>query len=167
MAFKVLSVSYFKLGKFETKWRVQEIEMNEKDLTNGGKNNEDQNDGSAGIQLFTAQLNLFENDETDFTFKFTVNFTGIVDNYRIQQMDGFLIRQLQISVKDQPKWANFQLITNDGYKSFPLHKWMLSVRSPVFAALFSSNEDIGSIHLAVDCTIYQMNQLIQFILLEK
>ena len=86
-----------------------------------------------------------------------------MDNYRFQQMDGFLIRQLQISVKDQPKWASFQLITNDGYKSTPLHKWMLSARSPAFAALFSSNEDIRSLHLAVDCTIYQMNQMIQFI----
>ncbi len=159
LGLKILSVFYFKFSKVgTTNWRVQEIEVNQKDLTDEGIDDEAKN---VGIQLFAAPLNLLENDETDLTFMITVNFTGIVDNYHVQQMDGLLSQQLQISIKNQENWASFKLIA-DG-KSYRVHKWMLAARSPVFAALFSSNEEIGSIHLAVDCSVNEIGQFIQFI----
>jgi len=40
---------------------------------------------------------------------------------------------------------------------------MLAARSPVFAALLSSQEDITSLHLAVDCTLKEMKQFIRCI----
>ena len=71
LGLKILSVSYFKYSEFgATKWRFQEIQMNQKDLTNEGSNDQAKN---AGIQLFAAPLSLLENDEIDLTF--TVNLS--------------------------------------------------------------------------------------------
>jgi len=162
---KVLSVTYLIYESGTTWSRFKEIKMDQKDLTNEGNNyNEDINDGAAGIQLFTSPFVIFENsNDCDFPFLFTVNLTSIVNNYRVQQMDGLLSPQLRSnSIKNQPNGASVKLISNDG-KGFLVPKWMLVARSPVLEALFSSNEDIGSIHLAVDCTVNEMKQLIMFI----
>ncbi len=40
---------------------------------------------------------------------------------------------------------------------------MLAARSPVLAGLLSNGEEIEYIHLVVDCTTCDMNQLLQFI----
>ncbi len=162
MGLKVQSVSYFK-REFGTTWsRFKEIEMDQKDLTNQAYNNEDQNEGAAGIQLFTAPLNLFENNETDFTIEFAVNFTGIVDNYRVLQMDHLMSQQLQISLKNQKYCEYFKLITTDG-SIYLVHKWVLVARSPFFNNLFWDNQEFGSIHLAVDCTVNELAQFVHFI----
>ena len=139
-------------------------EMKEMDLTTNEKNDADEN---GGIQLFTDTFRLiFENDadetSADFCAYVTVNLSGIVDNYRVHQMDGLLSQQLWSSVTDQQNEVDFQLIASDG-KSLSVHKWMLSARSPVFAALFSSKEAIKSLHLAVDCTVEKIKQFIKFI----
>jgi len=166
MGLKVLAVSYLKWDfGLRSSGGLKEIEMDQKDLTNAGNSNKEKNYGAAGIQLFTSSANLLKhrmNFVTDFMFAFTVYLTGIGDNYRVQQMDSLLSQQLRISIENQEDIASFKLIANDG-KSFAVHKWMLAARSPVFAALFSSNEEIGSIHLAVDCNANEMNQFIQFI----
>jgi len=165
MGLKVLSVSYLQREFSMTSdgCNVKEIKMDQKNLTNGGISSEDKNDGAASIQLFTSPLNLLEQrmNFTDFTFAFTVYLTGIGDNYRVQQMDSLLSQQLWISTENQENRAYFKLIANDG-KSFPVHKWILAARSPVFAALFSSNEEIESIHLAVDCNVDEIKQFVHF-----
>ena len=166
MGLKVLSVSYLQWGWDIPSNRHKEIGMDQKDLTGGEILKKDENDWSAGIQLFTAPLKLFENDETDFTNKFTIRFvvylTGIVNSYGFHQMDGLLSQQLPTSINNQKNWTSFKFITTDGL-IFRVHKWMLVARSPVFAVLLSSDEEIESIHLTVNCTVHEMNQFINFI----
>jgi len=123
--------------------------------------NEDEN---GGTQLFTDLLKRKDvRCSHQFYFSVTAHLTGIVDTYRVHQIDGFLSQQLWSSITDQLNGADFKLISNDG-KSFPVHKWMLSARSQVFAALFVSDEEnFKSFHLAVDCTMNEMSNFIKFI----
>ncbi len=168
MGLGVQAVSYVARDHqaFFTSWKT--IKMEEKDLTmtrkKNNNENENENGAASGTQLFTAQLELFENEikSSKFTFKFTVSLTGIVDNYRVHQVDGLLSQQLWFSVTDQPNGADFKLIASDG-TFLPVHKWMLAARSPIFAALFSSNEPVTTLHLSVDCTVNEMSQFIKFI----
>ena len=97
--------------------------MEQKNLATGDhNNNDDLDDGAAGIQLFTA---LFDVKSASFTFNFTVHFTGIVDSYRVRQMDGLTSQQLWSSVTDQQDdGTNFKLISSDG-SCFSVHKWVL------------------------------------------
>jgi len=164
MGLKVLTASsllqsslQWGFGRNSPTSRYKKIVMEEKNLTNGGSN-KDKIDGDGGIQLFTSPLS-----STDFiSIIFTVDLIGIVDNFQVRQMDGLLSQQLWSSVTDQQNEADFKLIANDG-KCLPVQKWILAARSPIFAALFSSNEKIESIHLTVDCNVNEMKQFIQFI----
>lgn len=74
-------------------------------------------------------------------------------------MDDLLSKQSWSSITTG---TDFKLIASDG-NSLPVHKWVLSARSLVFATLFSSGEEIESIHLAIDCTLNEMQQFIKFI----
>ena len=159
---KVLSVSYLQWGSDIPSNRLKEIKMDQKNLTDGERHKENENDESAGIQLFTSKLNLSENEETNFTFEFAVNFTGIVDSYRFHQVDGLLSQQLVISLKNQKYCEYFKLISTDGSIYF-VHKWMLVARSPFFNNLFWDNYEFRSIHLAVDCTVHELSQFAHFI----
>jgi len=136
----------------------RETKMKEVDLTtaSGNANNE------TSTQLFTHSLKRSDIKCTDFIFQVTVRFTGMVDNYQVQQIDGLLSDQLWLSATYQLDETVLKLTTNDG-KSFLTHKWMLAARSPIFAALLSSKEDITSLHLAVDCTVKEMKRFIRFI----
>jgi len=164
MGLKVETVSYMIRERQTPLFRTwNTIEMEEKNLMTGEYDNEAYENGEAGgIQLFTAPVKLFENnvEPSHFTFKFTVSLTGIVDNYLVHQVDDLLSQQLWSSII--ATGTDFKLIASDG-NSLPVHKWVLSARSPVFATLFSSGEEIESIHLAVDCTMGKMKQFIQFI----
>jgi len=162
MGLKVLSVSFYKRENGNTvgrPWSLDKlVDMEQKDLKTG------ENDDAAGIQLFTSHLKFLINvtSTNEFVFRFRVYFTGIVDNYRVQQLDGLMWQQLWDSVKYEQHEGDFKLIASDG-KSLMVHKWVLAARSPVFADLFISEEAITSIHLAVDCTIDEMRQFILFI----
>ena len=148
MGLKISSVSYFKHPV--DSWK--EDEMNEEDL------------GAPGIQLFTTPLlNIFETGKKfpNFTFKFAVHFTGIVNKFCLHQMDKLLSEQLWSSVITEGT-PDFKLIASDG-NGLPVHKWMLAARSPVFADLFDGEEDLKSIHLAEDCNVTEMKQFVKFI----
>ena len=78
-----------------------------------------------------------------------------------------MVSQISSSVwscvtNQQDDETDFTLIISDG-SCFSVHKQILAARSPVFAVLLSNEEEIEFIHLVVDCTICDMNQLIQFI----
>jgi len=72
-------------------------------------------------------------------------------------VDGLLSQQLISSTQDAD--VDFNLIAEDG-KRFPVHKWILAARSPVFETLFNSE---GENVVVVDCNEDVMNQLIKFI----
>jgi len=155
---KVMTVSYT-----EAAYCAPDNEMQEMELGN-------EVEKGPGIQMFIAPLKLLKEQELlDFNFHFTIYLTSIVDTYRVRQMDGLLSRQLWSSVTDrQDDWADFNLIANDR-KIFPVHKWMLAARSPVFAVLFSfeelfsGEEEMKSIDHAMDCTSEEMKKFIKFI----
>lgn len=126
----------------------------------------EQKEIGTGNQLFTSQLKLFENDRKTipvFTFFFTVHFTSIVENYCVHQMDFLLREQLLSSIADQTSGTDFNLIASKDGKSFRVHKWVLAARSPVFAALLSSDDNIESIDYSMDCTLDEMKQFINFL----
>jgi len=156
-------VSFAHVAK--SKWT--ETDMKEMDLSTNKVGNDSNNEmeDQHHQQLFTDPLNLVFQTDVEFPeFKVygRVFLVGIVDDYRVHQVDRYLSQQLLSSVTDQQDLADFKLIASDG-NSFTVHKWMLSARSPVFAALFSNEEKIKSLHLAVDCTLEEMSQFIRFI----
>lgn len=96
------------------------------------------------------------------SFIFTIHLTGIMEDYRVQQMDIFLSKQLMLSMNQY--WTDFMLIARNGNAwkwSFSVHKWILAARSPVFAAILG--EDEHKLLHYIDCSVDEMNQFIKFI----
>jgi hypothetical protein len=110
--------------------------------------------GIKKLQLFTAHPVHFHS--SFYTFTFNVYLTNILENYQIHQMDGLLSQQLLSSTQEAD--VDFHLIAENG-KRFPVHKWMLAARSPVFAALLSEDEK----EAIMDCNVDVINQFIKFI----
>jgi len=104
-----------------------------------------QEDDNGSVQLFMDEL------ETGIvtgnrTFSFHIYIQGIVEDYRIQRMDFATRDQLSLNRFG----TDFEIIAADD-KRFPVHKFILAARSPVFEALFcghnqesasSTNQDI-------------------------
>ncbi len=111
-------------------------------------------DEDGTIQLFTSSLQPV-GDACSFTF--TVQLTGIVENYRVSSIDRLLSQQLWLSNQDG---TDFELIAKDG-KSFPVHKWILAARSPVFATLFGNEE--SEPNYCMDCTVDEIQQFVKFV----
>ena len=75
-------------------------------------------DVNGAIQLFLATL---QPVGRSCSFVFTVYLSGIVEDYRIQQMDFLLSKQLMLSGQH---FSDFTLISRSGNESFSVHKWM-------------------------------------------
>ncbi len=120
--------------------------------------------GETAVQLFTSTLASVSGyissftEDINFTIRFTVHLSGIVDNYRISQIDGLLISQMS-SLNEAG--TDFKVISRDG-QELAVHKFVLAARSPVFAALFSKEKTIKSYHEMV-CMVETMNRFIKFI----
>lgn len=90
----------------------------------------DQEDDEGSIQLYTdVALDDIVTGSRKFTFN--IYLEGIVKSYQIQRWD-YLCKQL---------WSNrfgtdFEFIAEG--KRFPVHKFVLAARSPVFAVLFGN-----------------------------
>jgi len=112
--------------------------------------------GKKKLQLFTARPIGFSS-YWSCTFKFTVYLVGIIENYRVNQTDNLLSQQL-LSSAIQDSDVDFNLIAENG-KRFPVHKWMIAARSPVFATIFSEEEN----DVIVDCNEDVMKQFVKFI----
>jgi len=112
-------------------------------------------DANGAIQLFFASLHPVGRS---YNFIFTVYLTGIVEDYRVQQIDTLLSQQLMLSGQH---CSDFMLIAKNGNRSFSVHKWVLAARSPVFAALLE--EDERKLRHHIDCSVDEMNQFINFI----
>jgi len=92
------------------------------------------------MQLFTAPVNDYiKTFPTGCIFNFTIYLDGIIEHYRVQQMDGLLSQQLWSSITNQDG-TDFNLIAKNG-QSFPVHKWVLAARSNVFEVLFNDGSN--------------------------
>ncbi len=107
------------------------------------------------LQLFTAPLDTIGIGNRSFIFK--IYLSGVVQDYRAEEVDLLLRKQLRSSFTSQ---TDFKIVAEG--KNFPVHKFMLATRSPVFAAHFKEEnmEDtyaIGSVDAA------SVQQFIKFI----
>jgi len=86
------------------------------------------------IQLYTKQLPEYVSTGTHISFSFQLQITSITQDYKIQRLDGLMGEQLWSSAVSQTG-TDFELIAEG--KRFPVHKFILAARSPIFAAQFS------------------------------
>jgi len=89
----------------------------------------------SSVQLFTLQLESSLPLGNQFIF-FDIYISGIADGYQIQRVDNHIYEQLWSSVTN---CVESDFVFHAGGKKFPVHKFILAARSPVFAALFSSD----------------------------
>ncbi len=101
---------------------------------------------TGAIQLFTSPLTSCATGNCNFIF--TIYVSGVVEDYEFQQIDGLLKEQLWTSITNQVG-TDFELISNNG-KRYPVHKFILAARSPVFSALLKSEEAGNSIGFNLD-----------------
>lgn len=85
------------------------------------------------IQLFTKQLSKMVSTGAH-SFSFQLQITSIIQDYHIQRLDGLMGQQLWSSAVNQTG-TDFELIAEG--KRFPVHKFILAARSPIFAAQFA------------------------------
>ena len=128
-------------------------------------NNNVKGEENGEIQLFTAPVegDIFNtNKPIPCSFTFTIHLKGIVQNYKVYQMDGLISQHLSSSVRNK-NGTDFNLIAEDG-RHFPVHRWMLAARSNVFEALFSDEKkSAGSAHRMLDSTSDEVEQFIKFL----
>lgn len=96
----------------------------------------------------------------NFEFSFKIYITATAKEYRIGQLDSFMIDHLWSAVTKRT-WTDFELIAHVDNKSFWVHKFVLAARSPVFASLFSKDPAASSQTDFVDST--SMEQFIKFL----
>ena len=144
---KAEAVTYNLVGSGEHKEIMKLCSINAEDETDSGC-----------LQLFTAPLNGFATGNRSFVFQ--IYLAGVVQDYRPQEVD-FLLRNHLWSSFTNKAGTDFELVAIR--KRFPVHKFLLAARSPVFAAKFRDEnpggdaEDIG----LIDATSVQ--QFIKFI----
>lgn len=88
-------------------------------------------DGAGSFQMFEKDISGILSG--DASFDCHIYIKSIVEAYQIQQIDYHLSNQLWSTYTNQDS-TDFDLIT--GGKSYPVHKFVLAARSPVFSALF-------------------------------
>jgi len=97
---------------------------------------QDHEEDGGSIQLYEDKLNSIVTGSHIFTFKIYVE--GTVGSYHIQRWD-YLLRE---EFWSNPFGRDFEFVAEG--KRFPVHKFILAARSPVFAALFSSKGTTNS-----------------------
>lgn len=117
-------------------------------------------DENGALQMFTATLQDVDVANSKTSFIFTVYLTGIVESYRVYEMDDLLSQQLLLSLKNK-HLTDIKLTSKDGKVGYSVHKWMLAARSPVFANLFNK-EDVKP-KLTLPYTLDEIRQLVNFI----
>ena len=115
------------------------------------------------LQLFTASFNSFRMLESVLVRQyprrliFEIHFTGIVENYQFQERDCLLKNQMWSSVLNQIG-TDFEFVAAG--RSFPVHKYVLVARSPIFAAKFSSDTHVKK---EENVSAASMEQFLKFI----
>ena len=91
---------------------------------------------------------------------FEIHFTGIAENYQFQERDRLLQNQLWSSVLNHVG-TDFEFIAEG--RPFPVHKYILIARSPVFADLFSSDTHEQLVKKEENVSAASMEQFLQFV----
>jgi len=121
------------------------------------RDEEKNGDVNGSLQLFTAPLPELSNDDCCYFFK--IHFAGITENYRIQEKDGRIYDQLWSSISNR-LGTDFEFIAAGG-KRFPVSKFIIAARSPVFAARLDSVEQPKEKELNVSAAA--MEQFLKFV----
>jgi len=87
------------------------------------------------VQLFKARLG--HSTTGSESYKFHVYITGVVEDFQFIQKDSIINEQLWLSAQNQIG-TDFEITA--GKKIFPVHKFILAARSPVFAAQFDEEK---------------------------
>lgn len=99
---------------------------------------QDENDGS--LQLFTTPLAYAGGSDRGRKFSFRISLSGIIENYRVEQISHLLAKELWVSSVNQ-SGTDYEFIAEG--KRFAVHKFILAARSPVFAEQFRKEEREG------------------------
>jgi len=118
---KVFKVMFYHDYSLESKFKLMNLEAQNGDIT-------------GSLQLFSTVVNGLNYSPRRFIFE--IHFTGIAENYQFQERDCLLKNQMWSSVLNQIG-TDFEFVAAG--RSFPVHKYVLVARSPIFAALFSSD----------------------------
>ncbi len=115
-------------------------------------------DETGTIQLFTAPLAGIVTGNRNFIFQIFI--TGIIQDYRVELIDRLLCHQLWSSVKSRIG-TDFELIA--GRTRFPVHKFILAARSPVFASLFANSKSVELQQKVESVDASTMAQFLKFV----
>jgi len=88
------------------------------------------------VQLFTAQLDSSAIGMKE-SYEFKVYITGVVEEFQFNQKDSLINEQFWLSSGNRIG-TDFEILI--GKKIFPVHKFILAARSPVFASLFNQEK---------------------------
>lgn len=127
-------------------------------LITNSKGEEDETVGS--LQLFTAPFDEYNMISGDYSFTFRIFLSGVVGDYRVQEMDLLLRNQLWSSFTNQVE-TDFEIIAEG--KRFLVHKYMLAARSSVFAAKFNEQNSGRATEEVVLVDAASVLQFIKFI----
>lgn len=119
-------------------------------------------DNKAGcIQLFTVPLKAMVSGNCNFHFE--IYTAGTTDDYEVLQVDDRLNGQIWSSVMNR-SGTDFEVVV--GERKFPVHKFILAARSPVFADQFSKeslNQDASRTMTIESVGIGSMESFLKFI----
>jgi len=116
-------------------------------------------DASGSLQLFTAPLDEC-NISGNYSFMFQIFLSGVVEDYRVQEVDLLLRNQLWSSLTNQVG-TDFEIVAEG--KRFPVHKFMIAARSPVFADKFNEENSGGATEEIASVDAASVLQFIKFI----
>lgn len=109
------------------------------------------------VQLFTSILTSYACGNK-LSYKFQVYITGVVEQYQLRQKDSLINEQLWLSAQNEIG-TDFEITV--GKKIFPVHRFILAARSPVFEAQLFNNEKKEEIYLEIDAAC--MEQFLKFL----
>lgn len=115
------------------------------------------------VQLFTASPSCGDSIVSgDITYNFQVYITGVIEDYQVYQKDSLLNEQLWLPTGGYKNGADFEIISA-GNIVFPVHKFILAARSPVFEAQFNYKKTKLNQQIFYDVDATTMEQFLKFI----
>jgi len=133
--------------------KIRDVEMKEFAYSEAVKN--------SGLQLFDVFMGCITHCAS---FNFTVYLSSIIPAYQVEQIDAVQREKLWLASGNENE-TDFKIQITGG-KSFPVHKFVLAARSPVFAAQFIIQQNQGEVDQVImnfDVDETCMKQFLKFI----